>query len=86
MARHKQWNEEECKKSSTCRELSAIEFALESFIPIVQGSYIKWFSDNQVTTYRHRANKNTVDSKGRTGKADFISRTIDINDWQISHG
>ena len=47
---HKQWNEEECKKSSTCRELSAIEFALESFIPIVQGSYIKWFSDNQVTT------------------------------------
>lgn len=44
---HKQWNEEECKKRSTWRELSAIEFALESFFPIVQGSYIKWFSDNQ---------------------------------------
>ena len=44
---HKQWKEEECKKSSTWGELSAIEFALESFLPIVQGSYIKWLSDNQ---------------------------------------
>ena len=43
----KQWNKEECKKSSTRRELSAVEFALESFLPIIQGSYIKWFSDNQ---------------------------------------
>ena len=33
--------------SSTWRELTAIVFALESFLPLLKGSYIKWFSDSQ---------------------------------------
>ena len=37
---HKQWVLEECGKSSTWRELSAILFALHSF-------FLKWFSDSQ---------------------------------------
>ena len=35
--------------SSTWRELTAVVFALdlESFLPLLKGSYIKWFSDGQ---------------------------------------
>ena len=44
---HKQWVLEECGKSSTWRELSAILFALHSFLPLLKGSYVKWFSDSQ---------------------------------------
>jgi len=35
---HKQWEENECAKSSTWRELSAIEFAIDSFLPLIKGS------------------------------------------------
>ena len=37
----------EGEKSSTWRELSATDYALKSFLPIVKGSYLKWFSDSQ---------------------------------------
>ena len=37
----------EGEKSSTWRELSAIDYALKSFLPIIKGSYLKWFSDSQ---------------------------------------
>jgi len=46
--RKKQWDLEERRKSSTWRELSAILFALHSFLPLLIGSYVKWFSDSQV--------------------------------------
>ena len=44
---HKQWDVHECDMSSTWRELTAIVFAQESFLPRLKGSYIKWFSDSQ---------------------------------------
>lgn len=44
---HKQWDIHECGMSSTWRELTAIVFALESFLPLLKGPYIKWFSDSQ---------------------------------------
>ena len=44
---NKQWDLEERRKSSTWRELSAILFALHSFLPLLIGSYVKWFSDSQ---------------------------------------
>jgi len=44
---YKKWGKDECGKSSTWRELSAILFALHSFLPLLKGSYVKWFSDSQ---------------------------------------
>ena len=44
---HKQWDVYEIYNTSTWRELTAIEFALNSFLPFIKGSYIKWFSDSQ---------------------------------------
>ena len=44
---NKQWDLEERRRSSTWRELSAILFALHSFLPLLMGSYVKWFSDSQ---------------------------------------
>jgi hypothetical protein len=44
---YKQWTKEESQSSSTWRELSAIEYALESFLPILNHAYVKWFSDSQ---------------------------------------
>ena len=44
---HRQWSVEENLKSSTWRELTAIQFALESFLPMLKGTYVKWFSDSR---------------------------------------
>ena len=44
---HNMWTEEEKRKSSTWRELSAIEFALSSFVSVLNDSHVKWFTDNQ---------------------------------------
>ena len=44
---HKLWEENEHSKSSSWRELAAIEFALEAFLPFIQDSYVKWFTDSQ---------------------------------------
>ena len=44
---HKLWEVSEGEKSSTWRELSAIDYTLKSFLPIIKGSYLKWFSDSQ---------------------------------------
>ena len=44
---HKLWDQHEIIKSSTWRELSAIEFALKSFLPLITNTYSKWFTDNQ---------------------------------------
>ena len=41
------WTENESFQSSTWRELSVIEFALQSFASVLEGSHIKWFTDSQ---------------------------------------
>ena len=44
---HRLWEPSECSKSSTWRELAAIDFSLESFAPILRGSLVKWYTDSQ---------------------------------------
>ena len=44
---HKFWEPSERSKSSTWRELAAIDFPLESFAPILESSLVKWFTDSQ---------------------------------------
>ena len=44
---HKLWSAEEAQKSSSYRELKAISLGLESFLPLVKGHTIKWYTDNQ---------------------------------------
>ena len=44
---HKFWEPSERSKSSTWRELAAIDFTLESFAPILESSLVKWFTDSQ---------------------------------------
>lgn len=105
---HRQWDEHESQKSSTWRELTAIEFALDSFLPLLKGTYVKWFSDSQtackiISVGSMRSDLHVITLKifqicadnaihldiqwiPRTEleKADFISRIIDIDDWQIT--
>ena len=45
----KMWTQDEKSRSSTWRELSAIEFSLLSCLPILSSSHIKWYTDNQAT-------------------------------------
>ena len=44
---HKMWLPRERAKSSTWRELAAIEFAIQSFKDVLKASHVKWFTDNQ---------------------------------------
>ncbi len=44
---HKNWNEKEKSMSSTWRELTAVQYALKSFVPILKGSPVHWFTDNK---------------------------------------
>ena len=44
---HKMWDVNECCKSSTWRELAAIEFALRSFADILRCTHVKWYTDNR---------------------------------------
>ena len=44
---HRMWSSSEAEKSSTWRELKAVQFALTSFKNSVQGKTVKWHSDNQ---------------------------------------
>ena len=44
---HKVWTENESLQSSTCRELSVIEFSLQSFATLLEESYVKWCTDSQ---------------------------------------
>ena len=108
---NKQWDLEERRKSSTWRELSPILFALHSFLPLLIGSYVKWFSNSQsackihpafqvgsmrsdlhaiaLEIFRFCAN-NGIELEvawipcTKIERADYISRIVDIDDWQIS--
>ena len=44
---HKMWEPWEREKSSTWRELSAIEFSLRSFTELLKSTHVKWFTDSQ---------------------------------------
>ena len=45
---HRMWSENERGQSSTWKELSVIEFSLQSFASALEGSHVKWFTDSQV--------------------------------------
>ena len=45
--RHKEWAVNESLQSSTWRELSVIEFSLQSFASLLEGSHVKWYTDSQ---------------------------------------
>lgn len=106
---NKQWEDCERLKSSTWRELSAIEFGLESFLPIISNGYVKWFSDSQTacriievgsmkrdlhviaTRVFQRCASNNIQldiqwlPRTELERADYISRLIDVDDWQLSN-
>ena len=44
---HKTWNAEEKSMSSTWRELKAVDYALQSFLPILKFRSVHWFTDNK---------------------------------------
>ena len=44
---HGSWDENQRHKSSTWRELKAVQIILKSFIPLLAGSSVKWFTDSQ---------------------------------------
>ena len=105
---HKMWTGSESLQSSTWRELSAIEFSLQSFAPVLKGSHVKWFTDNQAAARivevgsmkleLHRMARGIFDICVQSGiyldiqwiprtlnqQADYISRLIDIDDWQTT--
>ena len=105
---HNMWTEEEKRKSSTWRELYAIEFALKSFDVALSNSHVKWFTDNQAAAkivevgsmkrdlhaIAIRIFRICIERKilldiqwvpqTQVERADFLSRLIDIDDWQIT--
>lgn len=105
---HKMWNDSEKDKSSTWRELKAIEQALTSYSTVFTGISLKWFTDNQncVRIIQAGSMKNDLQDlafsifsicntsnitmevqwipRTENAKADYISRMIDHEDWQIT--
>jgi len=105
---HRLWEPSECSKSSTWRELVAIDFSLESFAPILEGSLVKWFTDSQSAAKIVEVGSMKLDlhrlalkifqfcaehsirlevqwiPRKENEKADYISRLIDLDDWQIT--
>ena len=67
------------------RELAAIDFSLESFAPILKGSLVKWFTDSQTAAEHSIRLEVQWIPRTENEKADYISRLIDFDDWQITH-
>ena len=44
---HKVWTENESLQISTWRELPVIDFSLQSFATLLEGSHVKWYTDSQ---------------------------------------
>ena len=102
------WSESEVVQSSTCRELPVIEFSLQSFAPVLEGSHVKWSTYSQAAAKivevggmklgLHKMARRIFDICIRSGihlevqwiprtlnqQADYISRLIDTDDWQIT--
>ena len=105
---HRLWEPSECSKSSTWRELAAIDFSLESFASVLEGSLVKWFTDSQAAARIIEVGSMKLDLHRlaikifqfcawhnirlevqwipltENEKADYISRLIDFDDWQIT--
>ena len=47
---HTLWESSEASKSSTWRELAAIDFAIESFSSVLESSRVKLYTDSQVAS------------------------------------
>ena len=78
----KLWEPSDCSKSSTWRELAAIDFSLESFAPVLEGSLVKSF---QFCAKRSIRLEVQWIPRTENEKADYISRLLDFDDWQITH-
>ena len=102
------WSENERVQSSRWRELSVIEFSLQSFASVLKGSHVKWFTDSQAAAKivevgsmklgLHKMARRIFDICIRSGihlevqwiprtsnqQADYVSRLIDTDDWQIT--
>ena len=48
---HENWSLEESQKSSTWRELAAVERILRAFATNLTGGAVCWFTDNQAVSY-----------------------------------
>ena len=44
---YKLWDSSEASKSSTWRELAAIDFAIESFSSVLESPHVKWYTESQ---------------------------------------
>ena len=69
---HKMWTENDSVQNSTCRELSVIEVSLQSFASVLEGSHVKWFTDNQA------ANKIVEVGSMKLGLHKMARRLFDI--------
>ena len=106
---HKVWTDNKSSKSSTWRELSVIEFSLQSFASLLERAHVKWYTDSQAAARvvevgsmkldLHRIARRIFSICIQSGiyldiqwiprslneQADYISRLIDTDDWQITH-
>ena len=98
----------DCGKIFTWKWLSAISFALQSFLLLLKGSYVRWFSDGQTACKIIQVGSTRSDlhfiateifqlrvdyiialevqwiTRSEIDRADYISRIIDVDDWQMS--
>ena len=105
---HKLWDSSEASKSSTWRELAAIDFAIESFSSVLESSCVKLYRESkaaeknvEVGSMKPDLHKLAIKIFGaclrskikleiqwvprfETGKEDFISRLIDVDDSQLT--
>ena len=105
---HKMFTETDRYRSSTWRELTAIHYALRSFIDLLRATHVKWYTDNRAVTSIVEvgsmnpelqvltinifqlclSNNITLDiqwvPREQNARADYISRLIDPDDWQIT--
>ena len=105
---HENWSLEESQKSSTWRELAAVERMLRAFATNLTGGAVCWFTDNQAVSYIVEVGSRKEElqtlamaifqtclsqaielevmwvPRAENEIADFISKTIDCDDWSIS--
>ena len=81
---HKGWTANESSKSTAWRELSVIEFSLQSFASLLEGSHVKWYTDSQA------AAKVIVEVGSMSGywfpwwlQKDFLASKQDWRIWRI---